>query len=277
MREPSLLQLFPFLCKRCTDTSSCGNLCEVTKGRRWVTTPAASWRFWPVINHLTSTLFFSPFKKCGRTIKKMTKVQQIIGVAACRKPQLCLFVLDDSVGQPTPSSLQRGCWPTSWGSCWWFSGCCWATWSPRTSSDVRRTRRKSPCPSTSRPSPRASPRPRPEPGEAAWPWHVAEDLGSPFVKRRERRIQTPHHHHHHHLSIHFVVNVSFKRTANSCANLRCSLIVLVAVGATVRLCDGRPTTPRCVESELLLKKSFFMVLWFTSDATQAVRVFIHLG
>lgn len=184
-------------------------------------------------------------------------VQQIIGVAACRKPQLCLFVLDDSVGQPTPSSLRRGCWPTSWGSCWWFSGCCWATWSPRTSSDVRRTRRRSPCPSTSRPSPRARPRPRPDPGEAAWPWRVAEDLGSPFVKRRERRIQTPPHHHHHHLSIHFVVNVSFMFD-----------VLWLYWGQSVRLCDGRPTTSRCVESELLLKKSFSMVLWFTSDATQ---------
>lgn len=74
-----------------------------------------------------------------------------------------LLVPDDSVGQPTPSSLQRGCWPTSWGSCWWFSVCCWATWSPRTNTDAHRTRRKNPCPSTSRPSPRASPRPRLDP------------------------------------------------------------------------------------------------------------------
>lgn len=203
----------------------------------------------------------------------MTNVQQIIGVAACRKPQLCLFVLDDSVGQPTPSSLQRGCWPTSWGSCWWFSGCCWATWSLRTSSDVRQTRRKSPCPSTSRPSPRASPRPRPDPGEAAWPWHVAEDLGSPIVKRRERRLQTPHHHHHH-LSIHFVVNISFNRTANTCANLRCSLIVLGTVAATVRRPTYNFTLCRVrTASQKVVFHGFMFYFW----RNQKVRVFIHLA
>lgn len=104
----------------------------------------------------------------------MKKVQQIlvfdmkpkkiiiIVIAACRIQILCLFVLDDPVEQPTPSSLQRGCWPTSWGSCWWFSVFCCATWSPRTSTDVRRIRRKRLCRSTSRPSPRVNPQLRPD-------------------------------------------------------------------------------------------------------------------
>lgn len=49
---------------------------------------------------------------------------------------------------------------------------------------------------------------------------------------------------HHHLSIHFVVNVSFNRTANTYVALRCSLIVR---GQSLQLCDDRPSNSRCNE------------------------------
>lgn len=65
-------------------------------------------------------------------------------------------------GPPTPSSTQRGCWPTSWGSSSCVLGGSWATWSPRRSTDVLQTPRKSLCPSTSRLWLKASPPARPD-------------------------------------------------------------------------------------------------------------------
>lgn len=53
-------------------------------------------------------------------------------------------------GQPTLSSPQRECWPTSWVSCWCALDWCWDTWWRGRSTDAHQTQRKKLCPSISR-------------------------------------------------------------------------------------------------------------------------------
>lgn len=253
--------LVPLSCKKCTDGHS------LRGHKRKMTCDNYSKLMWLKKKYHHLHLVFVPIKKCERNLKNKRKKRSnkslvltgshfatFWGLKKCisclqNTENSAFFVLGDSVEQPTPSSLQRGFWPTSWGSCWWFSGCCWSTWSPRTSTDVRRTRRKRLCLSTSRPSQRGNPRLRPDQGEKAWPWLVDEDLGSPFV---QRSVQN-----YHHLSIHFVVNVSFNQIPNTWG-----------VRQLLRLLDDRPPNSRCVKSELLLTGLFFngFMVYFRSSA-----------
>lgn len=65
-------------------------------------------------------------------------------------------------GPHTLSSSQRGCWPTSWESSLCVLGGSCATWSPRRTTDVLQTQRRSLCLSTSRLWLKASPPARPD-------------------------------------------------------------------------------------------------------------------
>lgn len=73
---------------------------------------------------------------------------------------LSVCLLDS--GPHTLSSTRRGCWPTSWESSLCVLGGLWAMWSPRRTTDVLQTQRKSLCLSTSRLWLKASPPARPD-------------------------------------------------------------------------------------------------------------------